>query len=159
MTSMRIYISYLIYILRHKWFVFFECLKVGVPLWAAIIHDWQKFTQVEFKTYAINFFGPWKKDDRPQWLVDEFERAWLHHLHYGPHHWDYWLTCDDDKKYKALEMPDRYWREMVADWRGAGQAITGKDDTAKWYISKRNDIMLHPKTRAQIEHELGIAGE
>lgn len=151
-----IYLKYFWYILRHKWFVFLECLKSGVPLWAAIIHDWQKFTPAEFKTYAVNFFGPWKKDDRPQWLVDAFERAWLHHLHYGPHHWDYWIIRDG-ANHKALEMPERYWREMVADWRGAGRAISGKDDAAKWYVGKRDEIVLHPETRRKVEHELGVA--
>jgi hypothetical protein len=156
-----IYLKYLCYLLRHKWFVFLECLKLGVPLWAAIVHDWQKFTPAEFGTYAVNFFGSWDKDDRPQWLVDAFERAWVHHLHYGPHHWDYWLSRDGvdglNRGYKALEMPDRYRREMLADWRGAGRAISGKDDTAAWYVKKRDEIILHPKTREWIEHQLGVA--
>lgn len=203
------YLKYFWYIIRHKWFVFFECLKLGVPLWGSIIHDWQKFTPAEFKAYAINFFGPWGKNDRPQWLVDKFERAWLHHLHYGPHHWDYWLVRNNEEhwtiqehsmgnppilahdnhpllwveydgeddaihtkanqilhdvvnwlnqEYKALEMPDRYRREMVADWRGTGRAISGKDDTASWYAKNRDKIILHPRTREWVEHQLGIGG-
>lgn len=201
-------VKYLWYVLRHKWFVFVECLKLGVPLWAAIIHDWHKFTPAEFGPYAHNFFGPWKKDDRPDWLVDSFDRAWLHHLHYGPHHWDYWLSRTAGKRwtiqehsmgnppilardakpllwaeydgeddaihtkanqilvdvvkrlnqdFEPLEMPDRYRREMLADWRGAGRAINGKDDTRKWYFENRDKIILHTHTRQWVEHKLGIA--
>lgn len=202
------YLRYFWYIVRHKWFVFLECLRIGVPLWAAIIHDWQKFTPSEFKVYAVNFFGPWKKDNRPRWLVDAFERAWLHHLHYGPHHWDYWVFRENSKRWtiqehsmgnppilakdnepllwveydgeddaihtkanqmlrdvvnglnqehKALEMPDRYRRELIADLRGAGRAISGKDDAVSWYVENRDKMILHPRTREWVEYQLGIA--
>ena len=201
------YLRYTWYIIRHKWFVFFECLKLDVPLWGAIIHDWQKFTPAEFRAYAINFFGPWKKDDHPQWLIDASEQAWLHHLHYGPHHWDYWVIRDTDEpwtiqehsignppilardnepllwveydgeddaihtranqilrgvvkqlnqEYKALEMPDRYRREMIADLHATGRVISGENDTAFWYVKNRDRIVLHPKTREWIEHKIGV---
>ena len=56
----------------------------------------------------------------------------------------------------ALPMPDRYRREMLADWRGAGMAINGKDETAEWYVKNRENIILHPETRAWIEEQLGV---
>jgi len=51
----------------------------------------------------------------------------------------------------ALAMPERYVREMVADWMGAGRAITGKWEVAAWYAKTREHIILHPETRAQVE--------
>ncbi len=54
-------------------------------------------------------------------------------------------------------MPDKYMREMLADWRGAGRAITGKDNTKEWYQGKRQKtILLHPDNKAWIETELGL---
>lgn len=130
-VSLRSHIRYLWYIIRHKWFVFVECLKIGVPMWGAIIHDWQKFTLTEWSPYVQSFYGPWKYEERPQWLIEAFDRAWLHHQHHGPHHWQYWILREDSGALKLIEMPDRYRREMLADWRGAGRAITGKDNTLK----------------------------
>lgn len=151
---MNKHIKYLWYVIRHKWFVFVECLKLGVPLWAAIIHDWQKFTPTEWKPYVLSFYGPWSYDERPAWLIEAFDRAWLHHIHCGPHHWEYWILVQDAEDDKILEMPDRYQREMLADWRGAGRAITGEDNTKEWYKENRGKVQLHPRTREWIELQL-----
>lgn len=56
----------------------------------------------------------------------------------------------------ALEMPDRYVREMVADWAGAGRTITGRWEVAEWYAKTRNTILLHPNTRARVEALLAM---
>ena len=149
---MNVHIKYLQYILRHKWFVFQECIKLGVPLWGAIVHDWQKFTFIEWKPYALTFYGPWEYENRPDWLVKRFEEAWLHHQKYGPHHWQYWVIENNDGSRIPREIPDRYRREMLADWRGATRAITGTTDgTKEWYFKNRNDIILHPNTRNWLE--------
>lgn len=55
----------------------------------------------------------------------------------------------------ALPMPDKYRREMLADWRGAGMA-QGKPDTTAWYKENRDKIILHPETREWVEEELGL---
>jgi hypothetical protein len=52
-------------------------------------------------------------------------------------------------------MPDKYRREMLADWRGAGRAL-GKPDTQAWYAANRDKMKLHPETRAWIEQQLGF---
>jgi hypothetical protein len=48
-------------------------------------------------------------------------------------------------------MPERLWREMVADWMGAGRAITGKWEAAAWYAKNREIIQLAEPTRAKVE--------
>lgn len=45
-------------ICRHKWFVFWACLSLGVPIWSALLHDWDKFLPDEFFAYANYFYGP-----------------------------------------------------------------------------------------------------
>jgi len=55
----------------------------------------------------------------------------------------HWVLREDDGKTKYLEMPDNFAREMVADWCGAGRAITGKWEVWKWYEKNRERIMLH----------------
>jgi len=153
--------QYLKYVLKHKYYVFVEGRKLGLGIWQLLIHDWQKFTPTEWSPYVMTFYGGWKYGDRPQWLKDAFNRAWLHHIHHGgQHHWQHWLLMyDDDKEqYERIEMPDRYRREMLADWRGAGRAITGQDNTDKWYLERRERFknVLHPNTRQWIEEQLGM---
>jgi hypothetical protein len=56
----------------------------------------------------------------------------------------------------AIPMPDTYRKEMLADWRGAGKAINGKDDTKSWYLKNKDNMILHPDTREWIEDQLEI---
>jgi hypothetical protein len=55
---------------------------------------------------------------------------------------------------RVLPMPDRYRREMLADWRGAGLA-QGTPDTLRWYTVNQHKMNLHPETREWIEAQLG----
>jgi hypothetical protein len=43
---------------------------------------------------------------------------------------------------------------MVADWWGAGRAITGKWDAQNWYERQKGKIILHEMTRRDVEHLL-----
>lgn len=50
-------------------------------------------------------------------------------------------------------MPERFIREMVADWAGAGRAISGQWEVKQWWFGteerpggNRVRILLHPKT-------------
>ncbi len=70
-------------------------------------------------------------------------------------HWQYWiLTKDDDGKPNCLPMPDKYRREMLADWHGAGRADTGEENTKEWYIKNYDNIQIHKETRLWIESQL-----
>jgi len=57
-------------------------------------------------------------------------------------------------KIVPLPMPDRYRKEMLADWRGAGRAY-GNQDTVGWYVKNRDQIQLDGITRDWIEIQLG----
>lgn len=49
-------------------------------------------------------------------------------------------------------MPDVYILEMVADWAGAGRAITGKWSIVEWYEKNKNNIQLEVSTRRRVEN-------
>jgi hypothetical protein len=57
------------------------------------------------------------------------------------------VLINDEDGTVPLEMPERYVREMLADWDGAGRAITGKSDPGGWYDRNRNKMILHENTR------------
>jgi len=150
----RANLRYLSYVVSHKWFVLLAGLKVGAPLWRLVIHDWSKLTPSEWRPYVLSFYGPWKYADRPPHVVAAFDRAWLHHQHVNPHHWQHWVLREDSGAVKRLEMPEHFAREMVADWMGAGRAITGRWETAEWYAKNRDKIEMHPNTRVLVERLL-----
>lgn len=182
--------QYLKYVLKHKWYVFQECLKLDVPLWIAVLHDWDKFISDEWIPYAKCFYA---EDGTKQYKEDiDFSIAWMKHQHRNKHHWQYWCQYEGvpiaqravmiwdrgqaqrcvikffagnpDAYYvfedipkdeiSVLPMPDLWRREMLADWRGAGKAITGKSNTLEWYTLQRDKMILHPDTRAWIENQL-----
>jgi hypothetical protein len=173
MLFFNAYIKNIGYILKHKWFVFIECCKLGMPF-RGLIHDRSKFGLTEFKAYALYFFATMPKWDEVKhysptmsykWSKDYakeiFDVAWLHHQRYNKHHWEYWVNykrIGDTQTFLAepMKMPNKYMKEMLADWRGAGRAINGKDDTKEFYLKNKDKIILHPETRKWIEGQLNI---
>ena len=149
---MKPHLRYASYVARHKWFVFVAGLKTRAPLWRLLIHDWSKLGPAEWTPYVRSFYG---KQGRTPGVRAAFDAAWLHHQHCNPHHWQHWLLREDDGPTTALEMPEGLVREMVADWMGAGRAITGQWEVWKWYRSNREKIVLHPDSRALVEEMIG----
>lgn len=147
---MKRHLLYGKYIIRHKWFVYQAGRKLGVGRWQLLIHDWHKLTPGEWFPYVETFYG-----NNPNAVSHAFDLAWLRHQKRGKHHWQWWVLPLDDGGQRALPMPDRYRREMVADWRGAGMAISGKDDVSDWYSANRHNMTLHADTRAWVESEIG----
>lgn len=156
-TSKRVrpHVRYLASLLRHKLFVAQGCREEGLSWLVALRHDWQKFTPTEFVPYANAFYGPRPVSNRKPEGDDAFNHAWLHHQKFGPHHWQYWVMLEDSGKVYALPMPDRYRREMLADWKGANRAY-GDIPLVEWYRNNRESRILHDETRAWIEARLGL---
>lgn len=148
MSWLRMHRKYGSYVLRHKWFVFRAGLRTGAPLWRLVIHDWSKMSRGEWGPYVRSFYGPQPRTDEVKLA---FDQAWLHHQHRNPHHWQHWLLREDNGGLKTLEIPEGFVREMVADWMGAGRAITGKWEVGSWYSKNQEKIELHPSSRALVE--------
>lgn len=154
------------YSIRHKWFVLIECYKQKI-IWRGIIHDWSKFRLSEFIPYARYFYGDYPKyktGAKTCWphlfkedIDRRFDKAWLFHIHRNRHHWQYFLLREDDGDVKNIPIPVIYLKEMLADWRGAGKAITGKDNVVEWYTKNANKISLHWISKMWIEQKLGLA--
>lgn len=142
------YYNYIRYILRHKWYVFIVGLKYKVPIWQLLVHDLSKFLPSEFFPYMEYFYGARNQE--------KFDRAWNYHQKRNKHHWQYWTYTQDSGATITIEMPEKYRREMLADWDGAGIAKSGKADSKNWYIQHKDIYQFHPKTRALVEKDLNI---
>jgi hypothetical protein len=146
------------YVALHKYYVFVGCRRLGVGMVQSLIHDWSKLLPVEWIPYTNHFYGaaPIQRDATGYYDASKqdeaFVYAWLHHQHLNKHHWQHWMLKQDDGSYRLLEMPERYVREMVGDWFGAGmtQSIiekwSHKPNPKKWYERNRDKIKLHPRS-------------
>lgn len=149
---MRRHLRYLGYLLSHKWFVFVECMRLRVPLWIAIFHDWDKFLPDEWLPYARCFYAP---DGTKRYQPDAaYKQARLLHLRRNKHHWQFWVLVWESGEVECLPMPDVYRREMLADWRGAARSLD-RPDLLGWYTTDGDKMSFHPETRRWLEGQLG----
>lgn len=137
--------------------------KLGVPEIQLVIHDDSKWSAMEFPQYAMNFHGDQSSVNRAQ-TINNFSRAWLHHMHNNPHHWQYWIFPDgytpnlSDLEGGIVQMPDKYALEMIADWMGASMAYTESWDMTDWLNENIPRIKLHSKTALYVRQKLDDLG-
>lgn len=121
-------------------------------LYNARNHDQSKWSKDEYDAYDKYFYGDADED--------AFNRAWLHHIHNNPHHWQHWLLMNDDGKYRdpgkmiPLEMPKVYALEMIADWWSFSWVSGNLSGMFDWYEEHKDNIILHEKTREYVESVL-----
>lgn len=153
---MKRYINYFKYVVKHKCFVLYAGMKYFPSthmLYRLLMHDISKFSPMEFIAYAQTFYLP--NGDKQYDETIEFSQAWNHHQKCNAHHWQYWVLKYDRGDNEELPMPDIYIEEMIADWIGAGRAITGSwDNVFSWYEKSNVGRFLHPSTRNKVEEYL-----
>lgn len=145
--SGRAALKYLSYISRHKWFVFVECWRLGIPV-QGVTHDLSKFRPSEWFPYVEKFFGEGGPD-----TSRKFQHAWLLHQRRNPHHWQFWVMVTNSGALLALPMPDKYRKELLADWIGAGKA-QGTGGPAAFYEKNHHRIIFHQETRKWLEDKI-----
>lgn len=157
--------KYIKYVSVHKWHVMKACIKLGkqqgclaTMIWRGLFHDMSKFHPAEWFPYLEYFYGAWRdvldprRDFLPPKFIDRnFDMAWAAHIHKNKHHWQHWILHKDNGDIVLLDMPISYTIEMVADWIGAGIAITGKDNTKEWYDKNKHKQKMSETTRMNVE--------
>ena len=112
-------------------------------------HDNSKYGSEEYDAYDRYFYG-----NRSTKTVEDFNIAWLHHIHVNPHHWQHWVLIHDDEPEEILEMPYQYVVEMICDWWSFSWNSGNLGEIFDWY-EKHKGMKLHPKTRKLVEDILG----
>ncbi len=121
-------------------------------------HDASK-TQLEFNPYCLYFYGDGSEytDAQNEMISNQFDKAWLDHIHKNPHHWQHWiLTEDDNKGPKPLIIDPDWILEMLSDWFAMSFRETNDFKSAslsliRWYVDHINDIFMHPISKWFIE--------
>ena len=146
---MKDHIAYLKYVLLHKYYILKYRKLTGCSFWRALIHDFSKFNLIEWVPYVHTFYKPDGSGHYSPSMA--FQLAWCHHQKVNLHHWQSWVLINDSGLQEALPMPEKYIKEMVADWIAAGLAITGKMELSSWYQRSKGNMLLHPSTRELVE--------
>jgi hypothetical protein len=116
-------------------------------------HDNSKFSEIEFP-YRIDWYYGNKK------YPNEMEKAWLHHLHNNPHHWQHWVFPDEyflkesNSVNGVTEMPTVYILEMVADWMAASKVYGNSDNMNDWLEDNLYKVRVHPNSRIILKDTL-----
>lgn len=109
-------------------------------------HDKSKDDPEEYDAYDAYFYGK----QRSQKIIDDFNRAWLRHIHLNPHHWQHWVLIHDDEPEEVLPMPMEYIIEMICDWWSFSWKTGKLTEIFDWY-EKHKDMKLNPETRKTVE--------
>lgn len=117
-------------------------------------HDQSKTEQDEYEAYDKYFYGGNKSFS----VVQEFNKAWLLHIHRNPHHWQYWVLIHDDpnEPEECIEMPYNYIVEMICDWWSFSWAKGNPNEIFPWYKARKDYIRLHNSSRLAVEGILAL---
>ena len=111
------------------------------------LHDASKWSEEEYDAYDAYFYGKSKTQE----VKDNFNYAWLHHIHENPHHWQHWVLINDEDGTKALEMPEEYVVEMICDWWSFSHKSGNLEEIFDWYKSHKSNMIMHKNTKAMVE--------
>ena len=113
-------------------------------------HDDSKYSNDEFGPYR-HWFYPIEGEEKNKLAYD---KAWLHHLHNNPHHWQYWVNINDDGSKEAIEMDEIYLAELFCDW--VGMSYKFHNNPNDFYNQRKEGIILAPLTRKKLEALLAL---
>lgn len=115
-------------------------------------HDLSKHDPQEYVAYDNYFYG----NNKSFQVVNDFDYAWLRHIHFNEHHWQYFCLIQDDpdKGMKILDMPYNYILEMLCDWWSFSWRKGNLNEIFDWYEERKNYIKLSDRTRIEVEYIL-----
>lgn len=112
-------------------------------------HDRSKTEYDEYDAYDAFFYG----GNRSYEVVQNFNRAWLMHIHRNPHHWQHWILVNDDPNEGEIiiDMPYNYIIEMICDWWSFSWINGNLNEIFSWYDEHKDHIRFSETTRATVE--------
>lgn len=120
--------------------------KIGLQVYN---HDRSKYSEEEFTAYCNHWYPPDGSDvnhdqNKPEGDKD-YDYAWLHHRNNNPHHFQYWVSFEDDGAPIPLDMPLNYICEMLCDWHSFSR--NEDEQTAyDWWIDNKESFIMSDET-------------
>ena len=141
---------------RHRREVRKLCFKCGL-IRQGLTHDLSKFCRAEFKAGVKYYQGNRSPQAREREVLG-YSAAWLHHKGKNKHHFEYWTDNGLCGGVVPVEMPPKYFAEMVCDRIAASKIYKGKDytDVCPWeyFESRKDGVFMHPQTAERLEYFL-----
>ena len=112
-------------------------------------HDHSKTEPDEYEAYDAYFYSGNRSFD----VVQNFNKAWLLHIHRNPHHWQHWVLINDEPNEGEIiiQMPINYIVEMICDWWAFSWSKGDLTEMFSWYEERKNYIKMHKNTRKTVE--------
>lgn len=110
-------------------------------------HDESKFSPEEYDAYDAYFYGT----NKTFMVVENFNKAWLHHIHNNPHHWQHWVLLQDEGTVVCVDMPMNYIIEMICDWWSFSWTDGNLFEIFDWYEDNKKNMDLSDLTRTIVE--------
>ena len=125
-----------------------EAVKAMVEWQCTNAHDQSKYDKEEYDAYDKYFYG-----NRSYEVVQNFDYAWLQHIHKNPHHWQHWILINDDSELGivALEIPINYIIEMICDWWSFSWRSDNFYEIFDWYDKHKDTIKMNTTSRRIVE--------
>lgn len=138
---------------KHRWFVFLNCCKVGIPF-RGLVHDLSKYSFTEFFISARNYSGTRSPIANERKEENGYSIAFIHHTRRNKHHFEYWVdtTLGD---IILSPMPYKYALESCCDMIAASKVYNRKtftrDMPLQFFERTKNRAMMHLATQEFIE--------
>ena len=149
--------EHFITITKHRHEVIKNCFRAGIGI-QGLFHDLSKYYPTEFIQGVLHYQGTRSPNEEERELYG-YSKAWLHHKGRNKHHYEYWNDYNiKTKSVEGVEMPPRYFVEMICDRIAASKIYAGKnykDDSAlNYYLGRKGRILINEKTEAELEKVL-----
>lgn len=146
---------------RHRRQVRKNCFKVGLVK-QGLTHDLSKFSPSEF----IPGVKYWQGNRSPQARERElfgYSPAWLHHKGRNKHHFEYWTDLGASGQIIPVDMPPKYFAEMICDRVAASKVYKGKDYTDRspleYFEGRKENLFMHHDTAERLEYFLRLLAD
>lgn len=138
---------------RHRAMVRKLCFKCGL-YWQGLTHDLSKYSSTEFWN-GVKFYTGTKSPHVGEREAHGYSKAWIHHHNKNKHHAEYWQDIGKDGKTTAIDMPPKYFAEMLCDRVAASMVYLGDKFTThsplEYYRSHYDENQFHSDTRTELE--------
>ena len=130
-----------------------EVIEDGLEWQICFNHDVSKTDPEEYDAYDAYFYG----NNRSYLVVQNFNKAWLRHIHNNPHHWQHWILINDEPKegMVVIDMPYIYVVEMICDWWSFSWKKGDLKEIFGWYEDRKDYMKLSANTLRSVEYILG----
>lgn len=148
-------------VIRHRRLVRKNCFKVGLYR-QGLFHDLSKFSPSEFIP-GVKYWQGYRSPQARERELFGYSAAWLHHKGRNKHHFEYWTDIDKTGKIIPVDMPPKYFAEMICDRIAASKVYKGKDYTVssplEYYLGRKDGIFMHPNTSKKLEYFLRLLAD